>query len=117
GVEGVVELLDRWGVGEAEAEVIWGNDPVFVGQVRDEIAEHERAGREAVQEHDHRSVSRTGLPVEQLMSFDGCVPVVNVRHVFTPWIRRPAYGPVSESPWRAWHRLGLLHTRGRPRCA
>ena len=79
-VEGVVELLDRRRVGEPEAEVVRGDHPVAIGQLRNQVAEHERAGGEPVQQHQNGSVGRAGLAVEELVSGDGGVPVVNLRH-------------------------------------
>ncbi|MCU1695000.1 MAG: hypothetical protein JWR34_1063 [Mycobacterium sp.] len=79
GIEGVVEVGGGGGVGEAEAEVIRRNHVVVVGQLRNQIAEHERARRKAVQEHQRGGVGGTGLLVEQALSVDGDVPVVNLR--------------------------------------
>ena len=79
-VEGVVELFDRGCVRIAEAEEVRRDHPVPVGQFRDEVAEHERAGREAVQQDDDGSVGRARLPVEDFATGDGRVAVVNDRH-------------------------------------
>jgi hypothetical protein len=49
GVEGVVELVHRRHGAVAEADVVGGDDPVPVGQRRDEVPEHVRAGGVAVQ--------------------------------------------------------------------
>src|SRR5262249_47894540 len=77
-------LLEARRRGVAEAEVVWGDDVVAVGQCRDEVAEHMRAGREAVQEHDGRRVGRTGLSEEDLLAFDGHGPVTDGNHCLPP---------------------------------
>src|SRR5262249_54231246 len=74
------EIFDRRRVGEAETEVVGGEHPVAVGEGWDEVAEHERTGREPVQEDDDGCVRRSGVPVEQLVVADAGVSVVNVRH-------------------------------------
>jgi hypothetical protein len=79
GVERVVELVGAGGVGQAEAEVVRGDHVVAVGQQRDQVAEHERAGREAVQQQEDGCVGRACLAVEQGAAVDGCVAVI--RHV------------------------------------
>ena len=78
-VEGVVEVGRGGRVGEAEAEVIRRDDVVAARQLWNQVAEHERARREAVQQHDRGSVGRPGLPVEQALSVDGGVAVVDPR--------------------------------------
>ena len=80
GVEGVGELIGGRSVGQAEAQVVRGDHVVAVREQRNQVAEHERAGREAVQQHDGRSIGRARLPVEQLPSADGGVAVVNGGH-------------------------------------
>src|SRR6202020_340159 len=47
-IEGVVELLDRWGVGEPEAQVIRRDHVVAVGKGRYQVAKHIRARRKSV---------------------------------------------------------------------
>ena len=59
-VEGVGELLDRGGIRQSEAEVIGRDHVVSVGQPRDQVAEHERAGGEPVQQDDRGGA---GVPV------------------------------------------------------
>ena len=70
GVEGVGELVDRRRVGLAEAEVVGGDEVVVVGQVGEQLAEHERAGREAVQQHQGRRLGVAGLSVEEPAALD-----------------------------------------------
>jgi hypothetical protein len=45
-VEGVLELLGGRRVGQAEAQVVRSDHVIPVRQQRDQVAEHERAGRE-----------------------------------------------------------------------
>src|SRR5262245_24112678 len=80
GFERVGERLERRRRGVTEAEVVRGDDVVAIGQCRDEVAEHMRAGREAVQEHDGRRVARTGLSEEDLLAFDGHSSVSDGNH-------------------------------------
>jgi hypothetical protein len=60
--------------------MVRGDDVVLISQMWDQVAEHERAGREAVQQHDDRCVGGAGLAVEDPTSADGGVAVVNLRH-------------------------------------
>jgi hypothetical protein len=83
-VEGVTELAGGRGVGQAEADVVRGDQVVPVGQQRDQVAEHEPAGREAVQQHHLRRATRSRLPVEQSPCLDGGVTVVDGCHLRSP---------------------------------
>jgi hypothetical protein len=53
---------------------------VPVSQQRDEVAEHERAGRESVQQHEGWRICRARFPVEQAAAIDVGVPVMNGWH-------------------------------------
>ena len=67
----------------AEAGVVRGDQVELVGQGRDQVAEHMRGGREAVQQQDRRGVLRTRLPVEDVQAVDvhGAVRYFRNRHV------------------------------------
>src|SRR5262249_20268427 len=65
-VEGVSELVPRRHRVVTEAGVVGSEHAVAVGQGRDQVAEHLRAGREAVQEQYRRRVFRPGLAVEDV---------------------------------------------------
>jgi hypothetical protein len=80
-VERVVELVGGRRVGEAEAEVVRGDHAVAVGEQRDQVAEHVRAGRKPVQQKENGRVSRSGLAVEERATLDGGVAVVDGAHV------------------------------------
>ena len=54
----------------AVAGVVGGDDVVLVRQRRDQVAEHLRAGREAVEQQDRRGVLRPGLAVEDVQVAD-----------------------------------------------
>src|SRR5207247_9685750 len=81
--EGISELIAGRGGGQAVAQVVGGDRVVPVGQRRDQVAEHERAGREAVQQHHGRRAGRARLPVEQPPPLDSGVTVVDSRHYLT----------------------------------
>ncbi len=80
GVEGVVELGDGRCIGVSVAEVVGRDDVVAVGQPGNEVAEHVRARREAVEQDDCRCVRCAGLTVEQPLPVDVGEAMVN-RHV------------------------------------
>ena len=80
-VEGVAELSGRRRVGQAEAQMVRSDHVIPVGQQRDQVAEHERASRESVQQHQGRSAGRARFPVEQLMAVDVGVSVVDGLHI------------------------------------
>src|SRR5262245_8813727 len=65
-VEGVSELVPRRHRVVTEAGVVGSEHAVAVGQGRDQVAEHLRAGREAVQQQYRRRVFRPGLAVEDV---------------------------------------------------
>jgi AcrR family transcriptional regulator len=69
-VERVGERVRRRHRRVAEAEVIGGDDVVVAGELGDQLAEHERARWESVQQHDRRAGRVTGLPVEDLVGAD-----------------------------------------------
>ena len=69
-VEAVVEVLQSRLVAVAEAGVVRRHHVVPVGQRRNQVAEHVRRGREAVQQQDGRGVGRAGLAVEDLDAID-----------------------------------------------
>jgi hypothetical protein len=79
-VKRVAELIGRRRVGQAEAEMIRRDHVVAVGEYGNEVAEHERACREAMQQQDHRCRGRSGVSVEDPSSLDGGVMVVDGRH-------------------------------------
>src|SRR5262245_19171076 len=74
-VEGVSELVPRRHRAVAEARVVGGEHAVAVGQGRDQVAEHLRARREAVQQKHCRRVLRPGLAVEDVQVTDLDRPV------------------------------------------
>src|SRR5262249_58554721 len=74
-VEGVSEPGPRQHRAVAEAGVVRGDHAVEVGQGRDQVAEHLRAGREAVQEQYRRRVLWPGLAVEDVQVTDLDRPV------------------------------------------
>ncbi len=63
-IEAVIEGLAPGRRRVAEAREIGGDDAVAIGQEWDQIAEHVRGGREAVQQEEDRRIARTRLPVE-----------------------------------------------------
>ena len=65
-VEGVGELVARRHRAVAVARVVRRNDVVLVPQRGDQVAEHLRAGREAVEQQDRRGVLRAGFAVEDV---------------------------------------------------
>src|SRR5262249_14715888 len=69
-VEGVSELVPWRHRAVAEAGVVGGEQAVAVGQGRDQVAEHLRAGREAVQQEYCRRVLWPGLAVEDVQVTD-----------------------------------------------
>jgi hypothetical protein len=79
-VEGIGELPGRRRARKAEAQMVGSDHVIPIGQQPDEIAEHERAGGEAVQQHEGRSVTRARFPVEQPLAGNVSVPVVNCVH-------------------------------------
>ncbi len=80
-VEGIGELRRRRRGRQSEPEVIGCDDVVAVGQPGDQVAEHERAGGEAVQQHNRRSIGVTGFPIEDPLAVNGGVAMVNpTRH-------------------------------------
>jgi hypothetical protein len=81
GVEGVAELPGGRRVRQAEPQVVGGDHAVLVSQQRDEVAEHERAGRESVQQHEGGRICRARCPVEQAAAVDVGVPEMNGWHV------------------------------------
>jgi hypothetical protein len=66
-VERVLELVHRRGGRTPEPEVVGGDQVVRVGQLGDQLAVHERAGRKAVQQHQRRARRVAGRPVEDLV--------------------------------------------------
>jgi hypothetical protein len=80
-IPGVGELPGGRRAGQAEAQVIRGDHVIPVGQHWDQIAEHERAGRETMQQHHRRYAGRADLSVEQLLAAYVRVPVVDGMHV------------------------------------
>jgi len=70
------EALYGW----TEAEVLGRDHVIPVGQPRDEVAEHERAGRKAVQQHDGRRPGRARLPVEHSPAVHSGVAMVDGSH-------------------------------------
>jgi hypothetical protein len=79
-VEGVPEFIRSWCVGQAEAEVVGCDDVIPIGQRRDQVAEHERAGREAVQQQQGRRLCRARLPEEQPAAVHGGISMVDGCH-------------------------------------
>ena len=69
-VERVRELVVRRHRAVAVAGVVGRDDVVLVRQRRDQVAEHLRAGREAVEQQDRRGVLRPGLAVEDVQVAD-----------------------------------------------
>src|SRR4029077_1028522 len=69
-IEGVSELVPRRHRAVAEAGVVGGEHAVAVGQGRDQVAEHLRTGREAVQQEYCRRVPRPGLAVKDVQAAD-----------------------------------------------
>jgi hypothetical protein len=61
--------------------VVRGEDVVAVGQGGDQLPEHARAGREAVQQQDDRCAGRAGLAVEDSVTEHSRRPVVNLDHL------------------------------------
>src|SRR5690606_6722815 len=82
-----VALQEEVAAVDQVAEVVRGDDVVAVGQQRDEVAEHERAGRVAVQQDDRGRVGGAGLPVEDLVAVDCGGPVVYGVHGSPLWCR------------------------------
>src|SRR6185437_11003552 len=80
GVERVREGVGRRGVGEPEPEQVGGDHAVALRQRRYQVAEHERARRETMQEHDDRGVRRPRLAVEQALALHRRIAVVNGCH-------------------------------------
>ena len=83
-IECVVELLDGRCVGKPEAEMVRCNHVVAVGECRNQIPEHVRAGRKSVQEHHRGCVGIARFTKEQPMTIDGGVAVMNSRHEIPP---------------------------------
>lgn len=65
----------------AEAEVVRCDDVVVVGEQRDELPEHERAGWVAVQQDDRGGVRWAGFAVEDLVAVNGGDPMMYRAHV------------------------------------
>ena len=87
-VEGVGELVVRRHRAVAVAGVVRRDHVILVRQRRDQIAEHLRAGREAVEQEDRRGVLRAGLAVEDVQVADLHGLVVHDR-LFGRWRGRP----------------------------
>src|SRR5262245_17257509 len=88
-IEGVSELVPRRHRAVAEAGVVGGEHAVAVGQGRDQVAEHLRAGREAVQQEYCRRVLWPGLAVEDVQVTDLDRPVRHSRRLDhgISWVR------------------------------
>ena len=99
-VEGVVELAYGRGRTVAEAGVVRGDQVELVGQGRDQVAEHMRGSREAVQQQDRRGVLRTRLPVEDVQAVDvhGAVRHFRDRHAQLLARERPSRAAVPRRP-------------------
>src|SRR5262249_15861628 len=80
-VEGVSEFVPRRHRAVAEARVVGGEHAVAVGQGRDQVAEHLRVGREAVQQEYCRRVLWPGLAVEDVQVTDLDRPVGDFRRL------------------------------------
>jgi len=61
--------------------VVGSNDVEAVGEQRDQVAEHERARRVPVEEHEGRGGRVARLAVEDLVPVDGALTVVDLVHV------------------------------------
>ncbi len=88
-VEAVREGRPRGRLGEAEARQVGRDDVEAVRQQRDQVAEHVRRAREAVQQQQGGSRAIAGLAIEDLVRADG--DGVETNHGKTPasrW-RRP----------------------------
>ena len=75
-VEGVGESGAIRHVALAEARIVRRDHAVAVGQRRDQVAEHVRGGREAVQQQHDRRVRRPGLAIEDPHAVDRGGPVM-----------------------------------------
>ena len=52
----------------------------FVGELRDEIAEHMTCARKSVQQQQHRRIGPASLAVKQLQPLDISGAIINRRH-------------------------------------
>jgi hypothetical protein len=94
-------------VGESETKVVRGDDVVRVRQRRDEMTEHERAGRTTMQQHERGCVGTPGLTIEETVTANRRVAVVDRRH----GVRVGASGYIPRwlaDPLVDAHRLGRL---------
>ena len=68
--EAVVELVDRWRAGIAEAGIVGRDHVILRGEIGDQVSEHVGGGGEAVQQQDRRRVRRAGLAIEDVEAVD-----------------------------------------------
>ena len=85
-IEGVAKLDDRRRIGQAKAEVVRGDHVIPVGQLWDQIAEHERAGGKPVQQHHRRGAGRPCLPVKHLPPTNRGIAVMDGRRFCSIWL-------------------------------
>jgi hypothetical protein len=83
-LERVAEVRSGGHVRFTEAGQVRGNDVKPVGEQRDQLAEHVARGRETMQEHQGRCVSRSGLPVEHRQTSYVCRAVSDITHKSSP---------------------------------
>ena len=74
-IEGVFELVHSRHRAVTVAGVIRSDQVKLVGQHRDQIAEHVRTGREAVEQEHDWGILRPRLTVENIQAVDFCGPV------------------------------------------
>jgi hypothetical protein len=60
--------------------MVRGDDLIPIGQQRDQVAEHKRAGWKTVQEHNDWRVGRPRLPVKQPPAVHGGIAMVDGCH-------------------------------------
>ena len=84
GVEGVTELIERGLLGITVTGHVGGDNVVLTRELGNQVAEHMRGGRKAMEQHQGRPLRRAGFAIEDGDAVDGLRFIANLGK------RRPA---------------------------